>query len=259
MARWIRSPETYQAAKPPVIKLHCNFISGASGETRTPILFPELDPKSSASTSSATLAGMKGSVSGPAGTGVSGESVASANSGSKTTIKRCKIVLSLQGVKLFPRKTSNNPGNVQISVQFFSPPPPEVPSSCAADESVLGVFTVGAWRSLVARLLWEQEAGGSNPLAPTRFRPKRFDRFPGFSKSLPVMPLADPPGSEIASTRNTIAERFFQKGGFRRYPLPFWSESRQDHGGFCISGRRQPQESRRLILMHASQGRSHAS
>jgi hypothetical protein len=29
---------------------------------------------------------------------------------------------------------------------------------------------IGAWRSLVARLLWEQEVGGSNPLAPTTLR-----------------------------------------------------------------------------------------
>src|SRR5207244_5608179 len=29
----------------------------------------------------------------------------------------------------------------------------------------------GVWRSLVAHLLWEQGAGGSNPLTPTTFRP----------------------------------------------------------------------------------------
>ena len=28
----------------------------------------------------------------------------------------------------------------------------------------------GAWRSLVARLFWEQEVGGSNPPAPTNAR-----------------------------------------------------------------------------------------
>ena len=32
---------------------------------------------------------------------------------------------------------------------------------------VKSLSQIGAWRSLVARLLWEQEVGGSNPLAPT--------------------------------------------------------------------------------------------
>ena len=32
---------------------------------------------------------------------------------------------------------------------------------------VLRPSIIGAWRSLAARLLWEQEVGGSNPLAPT--------------------------------------------------------------------------------------------
>ena len=40
-----------------------------------------------------------------------------------------------------------------------------------------GTFTGdGAWRSLVAHLLWEQGAGGSNPLAPTNYF-KWLERF----------------------------------------------------------------------------------
>jgi N-acetylmuramoyl-L-alanine amidase len=41
---------------------------------------------------------------------------------------------------------------------------PTAESSILSDQ---GLNRVGAWRSLVAHLLWEQGAGGSNPLAPT--------------------------------------------------------------------------------------------
>ena len=41
-----------------------------------------------------------------------------------------------------------------------------VPVTLRRDLIPAGAF-VGAWRSLVARLLWEQEAPGSNPGAPT--------------------------------------------------------------------------------------------
>ena len=36
--------------------------------------------------------------------------------------------------------------------------------------------TIGAWRSLVAHLLWEQGVGGSNPLAPTNSKISNFHR-----------------------------------------------------------------------------------
>ena len=35
----------------------------------------------------------------------------------------------------------------------------------------------GAWRSLVAHLLWEQGVGGSNPLAPTTLKGARYSRL----------------------------------------------------------------------------------
>jgi hypothetical protein len=40
-------------------------------------------------------------------------------------------------------------------------------SACTNNQIMIEMFFVGAWRSLEARLLWEQEVGGSNPLAPT--------------------------------------------------------------------------------------------
>ncbi|GAN61556.1 hypothetical protein Abci_036_023 [Acetobacter cibinongensis] len=38
---------------------------------------------------------------------------------------------------------------------------------CQPDEWRLGSASFGAWRSLVARLFWVQEAPGSSPGAPT--------------------------------------------------------------------------------------------
>ncbi|ETZ04557.1 hypothetical protein K737_301029 [Holospora undulata HU1] len=41
--------------------------------------------------------------------------------------------------------------------------------SCQLKWIVLPFLIFGVWRSLVARLLWEQNVGGSNPFTPTPF------------------------------------------------------------------------------------------
>ena len=66
-----------------------------------------------------------------------------------------------------PEKLRIIPGRYKF-LRALQHAPPCRQSPCTARESVVGVFSVGAWRSLVARLLWEQEVGGSNPLAPTK-------------------------------------------------------------------------------------------
>ncbi len=60
----------------------------------------------------------------------------------------------------------------------FAPPPPAArtprparPASVAPAPPNGYSGRVGAWRSLVAHLLWEQGVGGSNPLAPTKLNP----------------------------------------------------------------------------------------
>jgi hypothetical protein len=45
----------------------------------------------------------------------------------------------------------------------------------------------GAWRSLVARLLWEQEVGGSNPPAPIAAEADGIERSAGSAeKNVPA-------------------------------------------------------------------------
>src|SRR5688572_608480 len=66
---------------------------------------------------------------------------------------------------------------------------------------------VGAWRSLVARLLWEQDVAGSNPVAPTNsIFSACFGHRP--NRRFPILPHRDAP--------NGITKRITGDG--RRHP-----------------------------------------
>ena len=59
------------------------------------------------------------------------------------------------------------------TVRIIVPPRGPAPASSACGR----ISEVGAWRSLVAHLLWEQRVGGSNPSAPTTLKPHIYAVF----------------------------------------------------------------------------------
>src|SRR4051794_28821020 len=70
--------------------------------------------------------------------------------------------------------TVSTPGMADpVSTDSVSPPQPV----CAIIRRPCTTGTsVGAWRSLVARIVRDDEVGGSNPLAPTRMTKRAHER-----------------------------------------------------------------------------------
>ena len=63
------------------------------------------------------------------------------------------------------------PGDPRLWLKVASENPRNNPQTVCSErhtgEKNQGLSSVGEWRSLVARLLWEQDVAGSNPVSPT--------------------------------------------------------------------------------------------
>ena len=76
---------------------------------------------------------------------------------------------------------------------------------------MLETIIVGAWRSLEARLLWEQEVGGSNPLAPTSSLILLFKNMP----LVTVYVLKGKTGKRYVGITNNLSRRLKEHQSYK--------------------------------------------
>lgn len=78
----------------------------------------------------------------------------------------------MEAATQWPRPEWEPPTRPREYTAFVGAPGVEQSTACGtwrmSHRSLGRVFTIiGVWRSLVARLLWEQDVAGSNPVTPT--------------------------------------------------------------------------------------------
>ena len=128
---------------------HRNLLKkiGAKGGSRTPMGVTPPDPKSGASANSATFA---------------------------LKMSSAVTLLSEHRFSILSHRAGSRKARISIvpPICYTFTPFLTLPSCLGSSH-----LWVGAWRSLVARLLWEQEVGGSNPSAPTIYLRSIPDTF----------------------------------------------------------------------------------
>ena len=122
---------------------------------------------------------------------VRGRSSFGADDGNRTRV----ICLEGRGstIELRPRRTRKRAGTIVAASGSDC-------ESASVDQydSLVGDPDAGVWRSLVARLLWEQDVAGSNPVTPTtRKRPDCNEKLQSGRSSPPSIRASAP--SAIAS------------------------------------------------------------